>query len=141
MTTNIEYTNTNTDSANKEVLSFRTKVGRKFISQKNSGSKNICSDVTDSYKLGHWRMYKRLRINRIFSYLEARVGALFDSTTFFGLQPILMQLERIFGYLFSPRLLRKDLKMEAGTLYEVSFELVAIIICIPIKIFQICFEC
>ena len=49
--------------------------------------------TTDSYKLYHHKVYKKLGIKHIFSYLEARKGAIFDTTTFFGLQPILKKLQ------------------------------------------------
>ncbi len=48
---------------------------------------------TDSYKLGHWKLYEKLGISDVFSYFEARKGAKFDSTTFFGLQCILKKLQ------------------------------------------------
>lgn len=47
--------------------------------------------ATDSYKLGHWNQYPQ-GTTGVFSYLEARDGAKFDETVFFGLQPILREL-------------------------------------------------
>lgn len=43
---------------------------------------------TDSYKLCHWDMYPP-GTEFVYSYFEARKGATYDSTTFFGLQHIL----------------------------------------------------
>jgi nicotinamide phosphoribosyltransferase len=43
---------------------------------------------TDSYKLNHWNQYPHGTEN-VYSYFEARKGALFPETVFFGLQPIL----------------------------------------------------
>lgn len=50
---------------------------------------------TDSYKVGHWGMYDSIDIKTIYSYFEARKGAKFSETTFFGLQYFLKQLEGI----------------------------------------------
>jgi nicotinamide phosphoribosyltransferase len=50
---------------------------------------------TDSYKEGHWDMYDSLDIHTIYSYFEARKGAKFSETTFFGLQYYLKQLEGV----------------------------------------------
>lgn len=55
-------------------------------------SRNICL-TTDSYKLVHWLAYKKLGLKKVFSYFEARSGALFGTTTFVGLQPILRSLQ------------------------------------------------
>jgi len=52
-------------------------------------SGNICC-LTDSYKLVHWKQYPA-NTEVIFSYFESRTGAVFDATTFFGLQHILRQ--------------------------------------------------
>jgi nicotinamide phosphoribosyltransferase len=46
---------------------------------------------TDSYKLCHWNMYAP-RTQYVYSYFEARKGAKYDATTFFGLQHILKGL-------------------------------------------------
>ena len=47
---------------------------------------------TDSYKLTHWNQYPD-GTKGVYSYLEARrPGAVYDSTVFFGLQPILDRL-------------------------------------------------
>ena len=51
---------------------------------------NICT-LTDSYKLGHWQQYPK-GTTKVYSYLEARNGARYDETVFFGLQPLLRQL-------------------------------------------------
>lgn len=48
--------------------------------------------ATDSYKLGHWKQYPA-GTEGVYSYLEARVGAKFPQTVFFGLQSILRDLE------------------------------------------------
>lgn len=48
---------------------------------------NICL-ATDSYKIWHWNAYLPNTEN-IYSYLEARTGAKFNKTIFFGLQYIL----------------------------------------------------
>lgn len=44
--------------------------------------------ATDSYKLGHWNQYPE-GTEGVYSYLEARQGAEYDKTVFFGLQSIL----------------------------------------------------
>lgn len=49
---------------------------------------NIILD-TDSYKQGHWNQYPK-DTQTIYSYFEARIGAEYDKTVFFGLQYILM---------------------------------------------------
>jgi nicotinamide phosphoribosyltransferase len=48
---------------------------------------NICT-ATDSYKLTHWNQYPH-DTEKVYSYLEARKGARFDETVFFGLQYIM----------------------------------------------------
>lgn len=53
---------------------------------------NIILDV-DSYKFGsHWNMYPE-GLQHIYSYWESRVGAKYPTTLFYGLQPILRELE------------------------------------------------
>lgn len=47
--------------------------------------------ATDSYKLGHWKQYPSGTLG-VYSYLEARQGAQYPQTVFFGLQSILKQL-------------------------------------------------
>lgn len=49
---------------------------------------------SDSYKLTHHEMYPK-NTTHIFSYLEARKGAKFDKTLFFGLQILLKKLEGV----------------------------------------------
>lgn len=49
---------------------------------------------TDSYKLCHWDMYAP-DTKYVYSYFEARKGAKWNATTFFGLQPILQGLEGV----------------------------------------------
>lgn len=51
---------------------------------------NIIAE-TDSYKLGHWSQYPE-GTRGVYSYLEARVGAEYPETVFFGLQHILKQI-------------------------------------------------
>lgn len=46
---------------------------------------------TDSYKMTHWRQYPE-GTEKVYSYLEARHGARFPYTVFFGLQPLLRRL-------------------------------------------------
>lgn len=53
--------------------------------------------ATDSYKMTHWNQYPEATTG-VYSYLEARPGAEFPATVFFGLQPLLEQLERGFTY-------------------------------------------
>lgn len=48
---------------------------------------NICL-MSDSYKMGHWKMYLN-DTQKVYSYLEARNGAKFNKTVFYGLQYIL----------------------------------------------------
>lgn len=48
---------------------------------------NICL-MSDSYKMGHWKMYLK-DTQAVYSYLEARNGARFNKTVFYGLQYIL----------------------------------------------------
>jgi nicotinamide phosphoribosyltransferase len=48
--------------------------------------------ATDSYKLGHWNQYPK-GTEGVYSYLEAREGAEYPETVFFGLQAILGSLE------------------------------------------------
>jgi len=43
---------------------------------------------TDSYKIGHWKQYPS-DTEKIYSYFEARDGAMFPHTMFFGLQALL----------------------------------------------------
>lgn len=54
--------------------------------------------ATDSYKLGHWNQYPK-GTEGVYSYLEAREGATYPETVFFGLQAILGSLE---GEVVSP---------------------------------------
>ena len=50
--------------------------------------------LTDSYKLNHWQMYKKLKITNIYSYLEARDGKTeFTHTVWFGLHYLLKNLQ------------------------------------------------
>lgn len=44
--------------------------------------------ATDSYKLNHWHQYPQ-DTEAVYSYFEAREGAKYDSTVFFGLQYII----------------------------------------------------
>ncbi len=46
--------------------------------------------MTDSYKMGHWQQYTD-NTEYVYSYFEARKGARFDKTTFFGLQYLMME--------------------------------------------------
>jgi nicotinamide phosphoribosyltransferase len=48
--------------------------------------------ATDSYKLTHWNQYPE-GTQGVYSYLEARHGAQYPATVFFGLQPLLQELE------------------------------------------------
>ena len=50
---------------------------------------NICL-MSDSYKMGHWKMYLE-DTQAVYSYLEARTGAKFSKTVFYGLQYILLR--------------------------------------------------
>ncbi len=50
--------------------------------------------ITDSYKLGHYKMYSS-GTEYVYSYFEARTGAKYDKTVFFGLQKLLQELESI----------------------------------------------
>lgn len=47
--------------------------------------------ATDSYKLTHWKQYPE-GTQGVYSYLEARPGAKYPSTVFFGLQSILKKI-------------------------------------------------
>ncbi len=47
--------------------------------------------ATDSYKISHHSMYPE-GTERVYSYFEARKGARFDKTVFFGLQSLLKQI-------------------------------------------------
>lgn len=49
---------------------------------------------TDSYKLGHWNQYPA-GTEGVYSYLEAREGAEFPETVFFGLQSVLKRIENV----------------------------------------------
>jgi nicotinamide phosphoribosyltransferase len=44
--------------------------------------------ATDSYKLNHWNQYPK-GTEAVYSYFEARTGAEYDETVFFGLQSVL----------------------------------------------------
>ena len=49
--------------------------------------------LTDSYKLTHWQMYRKLGITNIYSYLEARDGKTeFSHTVWFGLHYLLKNM-------------------------------------------------
>lgn len=48
--------------------------------------------MCDSYKSSHWLQYPE-NTTKVYSYIESRGGA-YSSTVFFGLQPILEQLEK-----------------------------------------------
>lgn len=50
--------------------------------------------ATDSYKLTHWKQYPE-NVTGVYSYLEARPGAEYPDTVFFGLQSILKKLEGV----------------------------------------------
>lgn len=50
---------------------------------------NMCT-IADSYKLTHWNQYPR-DTELVQAYFEARLGARFDETVFFGLQYLLKQ--------------------------------------------------
>jgi nicotinamide phosphoribosyltransferase len=51
--------------------------------------KNIVT-MTDSYKMGHWQQYPD-GTEYVYSYFEARNGAKFDETVFFGLQYLMLE--------------------------------------------------
>ena len=63
----------------------------KYIDKLNSSKPNLILH-TDSYKLTHHKMYDS-NLKYIFSYLEARKGAKYDKTVFFGLEFLLRKLE------------------------------------------------
>lgn len=68
--------------------------------------------ATDSYKLNHWNQYPE-GTQRVYSYLESRVGADYPYTVFFGLQYIIERyLKQIVSW--------EDLK-EAEEVAEVHF--------------------
>ncbi len=50
--------------------------------------------LTDSYKLGHWKMLPT-GTQYVSSYFEARTGAKYDKTVFFGLQKLIRELESV----------------------------------------------
>ena len=52
------------------------------------------SIITDSYKLGHWKMLPT-GTEYVYSYFEARTGAKYKQTVFLGLQKLLKELESI----------------------------------------------
>ena len=45
--------------------------------------------MTDSYKLSHWKQYPK-GMAKVYSYMEARLGAKYPYTVFFGLQYYLL---------------------------------------------------
>ena len=49
--------------------------------------------MTDSYKLGHWKMYEQFNVTNVYSYFEARKGAKYNNLVFVGLQYLLKKLE------------------------------------------------
>lgn len=46
--------------------------------------------MTDSYKVSHWKQYPK-GTSRVFSFLEARAGSEYPTTTFFGLSYIIQK--------------------------------------------------
>lgn len=50
--------------------------------------------LTDSYKLGHYKMYPA-GTQYVYSYFEARKGAKFPKTVFFGLQKLIKELASV----------------------------------------------
>ena len=70
--------------------------------------KNNIMTLTDSYKLTHWNMYPK-GTQRVYSYFEARQGALYNKTVFFGLQYLIK--EHLLG-----RVVTKELIEEAAKL-------------------------
>lgn len=52
-------------------------------------------ECTDSYKLTHWLMYPESTTN-VYSYFEARTGATYNETVFFGLQEIIALVDGMF---------------------------------------------
>jgi nicotinamide phosphoribosyltransferase len=77
---------------------FETAMFEKF---KLRSDLDLLRDVilqTDSYKLTHWRMYQQIKTTHIYSYLEARRGAMFDKTVWFGLHYLIKQLEDLQKY-------------------------------------------
>lgn len=69
---------------------------------------NLLSNIilaTDSYKLTHWTMYKTLGITHVYSYLEARAGADFDHTVWFGLKYF---LDKLSGVRITPELVKQS---------------------------------
>ena len=56
--------------------------------------------LTDSYKLNHWQMYKKLKITNIYSYLEARDGKTeFSHTVWFGLNYLIKKLHESIAHI------------------------------------------
>ncbi len=49
---------------------------------------NICL-LTDSYKVTHHAFYPKKNTEKLYSYLESRVGSEFNKTIFYGLQYII----------------------------------------------------
>jgi nicotinamide phosphoribosyltransferase len=69
--------------------------------------------ATDSYKLGHWNQYPK-DTEAVYSYFEAREGAKFPYTIFFGLQYILKR------YMLGQAVNDRDLE-QAATLARTHF--------------------
>jgi len=80
----------NVNSSNSKVA-FRSYIKKEPIH-------NILNNIilaTDSYKLTHWTMYEKLGITHVYSYLEARAGADFSHTVWFGLKYFLEKLQAV----------------------------------------------
>jgi len=56
-------------------------------------TENICT-LSDSYKLAHFKAYPK-NLKKVYSYFEARTGATYPYTVFFGLQFLLKEIEGI----------------------------------------------
>ncbi len=69
--------------------------------------------MTDSYKASHYRQYPE-RTNKIYSYLEARVGGEFKEVMFFGLQYILKRY-------FAGRVVTKKKIEQAAEVFAAHF--------------------
>src|SRR5712675_2338401 len=69
--------------------------------------------MTDSYTVNHWKQYPP-GTTRVFSFLEARIGSEFPTTTFFGLQYIISR------YLSGPVVTREKIE-EAALFFQFHF--------------------
>ena len=77
---------------------------------------NICL-MTDSYKITHHHFYPK-GTEKLYSYMESRIGAEYNKTVFFGLQYILKKY--LTGNIVTEDKIDEDLIVKDGNIFYMN---------------------